>query len=220
VGIRNILLGNPQGKTAWRRLRDGWKKDRERENYERAFALASNPLGLKPGDLVEVGFEDRRTYTVETVLWFHTPTDDPDYTRYAMKDLETGRLALLEVLPGEAGTLLYSLFELVDEIDLDLDLLAVLEDEDTLRHTVETDDGETLEVDYEKDFVTQAELSVFAKEELTCVQVLSFNYCVETEGGEQYLCVEVVEEAEAMNFYRGRKLAETDVVAMGTVGTR
>jgi hypothetical protein len=95
----------------------------------------------------------------------------------------------------------------------------VLEDEDTLRHTVETDDGETLEVDYEKDFVTQAELSVFAKEELTCVQVLSFNYCVETEGGEQYLCVEVVEEAEAMNFYRGRKLAETDVVAMGTVGT-
>ena len=220
MGIRNILLGNPQGKTAWRRLRDGWKKDRERENYERAFALASNPLGLKPGDLVEVGFEDRRTYTVETVLWFHTPTDDPDYTRYAMKDLETGRLALLEVLPGEAGTLLYSLFELVDEIDLDLDLLAVLEDEDTLRHTVETDDGETLEVDYEKDFVTQAELSVFAKEELTCVQVLSFNYCVETEGGEQYLCVEVVEEAEAMNFYRGRKLAETDVVAMGTVGTR
>jgi hypothetical protein len=220
VGIRNILLGNPQGKTAWRRLRDGWKKDRERENYERAFALASNPLGLKPGDLVEVGFEDRRSYTVETVLWFRTPTEDPDYTRYGMKDLESGQLALLEVLPGEAGTLLYSLFELVDEIDLDLDLLEVLEDEDTLRHTVETDDGETLEVDYEKDFVTQAELSVFAKEELTCVQVLSFNYCVETEGGEQYLCVEVVEEAEAINFYRGRKLAETDVVAMGTVGTR
>jgi hypothetical protein len=220
VGIRNILLGNPQGKTAWRRLRDGWKKDKERENYERAFALASNPLGLKPGDLVEVGFEDQRSYTVETVLWFHTPTDDPDYMRYGMKDLESGQLALLEVLPGEAGTLLYSLFELVDEIDLDLDLLEVLEDEDTLRHTVETDDGETLEVDYEKDFVTQAELSVFAKEELTKVQVLSFNYCVETEGGEQYLCVEVVEEAEAMNFYRGRKLAETDVVAMGTVETR
>jgi hypothetical protein len=219
VGIRNILLGNPQGKTAWQRLRDGWKKDRELENYERAFARASNPLRLKPGDLVELGFEDRRSYTVETVLWFHTPTEDPDYTRYGMKDLETGHLALLEVLPGESGRLLYALFELVDEIDLDLDLLAVLEDEDTLRHTVETDEGETLEVDYEKDFATQAELSVFAKEELTKVQVLSFNYCIETEGGEQYLSVEVVEEAEAMNFYRGRKLDETDVVAMGTVVT-
>lgn len=219
MGIRNILLGNPQGKTAWQRLRDGWKKDRERENYERAFARAANPLGLKPGDLVEVGFEDRRSYRVETVLWFHTPTEDPDYTRYGMKDLEAGNLALLEVLPGEAGAHLYSLFELVDEIDLDLDLLAVLEDEDTLRHTVETDDGGTFEVDYEKDFVTEAELSVFAKEERTIVHVLTFNYGIETDGGEEYLTVEVVEEAEAMNFYRGRKLEETDVVAMGTVGS-
>jgi hypothetical protein len=38
---------------------------------------------------------------------------------------------------------------------------------------------------------------------------------VQVKGGDQG-----VEEAEAMKFYRGRKLAETDLVAMGTVETR
>lgn len=218
MNMRKLVLGNPQGKTAWQRLKDKWQKEKAGERYASAFAEAYNPLGLKPGDLVETGFLDTRALEVETVLWYRTPKGDPDIVRYGLKDLESGELSLLEVLAGgpEEG-LVHSLFELIDEMDLDRQLLDVLENEDSLQHTTQGDGGQAVAIDYEKDFVTDATLTVFQATESATFSVTTFNYCHETEEGESYLTVEVIADSGWMNFYLGRRLEGTDVSAMGTV---
>ena len=216
MNMRKLVLGKPQGRTAWQRLKDKWQKEKADERYAAAFAEAYNPLGLKPGDLVETGFLDTRALEVETVLWYRTPKGDPDIVRYGLKDLESGALSLLEVLAGgPEDALVHSLFELVDEMDLDRQLLDVLENEDSLQHTTHGD--QTVAIDYEKDFVTDATLTVFQATESATFSVTTFNYCHETEEGESYLTVEVIADSGWMNFYLGRRLEGTDVSAMGTV---
>ena len=216
MNMRKLVLGNPQGRTAWQRLKDRWQKEKDGERYAAAFAGAFNPLGLKPGDLVEIGFLDSRALQVETVLWYRTPKGDPDIVRYGLKDLESGALSLLEVLAGGSDNeLVHSLFELVDEMDLDRQLLEVLEHEDSLQHT--TDGDQAVAMDYDKDFVTDATLTVFQATELAEFSVTTFNYCHEAEESESYLTVEVIADSGWMNFYLGRRLEGTDVSAMGTV---
>jgi hypothetical protein len=218
MNMRKLMLGNPRGRTAWQMLKDKWQKEKAAERYATTFAKAYNPLSLKPGDLVELGFVDSRSLTVETVLWYQTAAGEPDIARYGLKDLESGALSLLEaVAGGPDDELVHSLFEFIDEMELDPQLLDVLEHEDSLRHTVEGEGGHPVELDYDKDFVTDATLTVFQATESTTFLVTTFNYCHGTDEGESYLTVEVIADSAWMNFYLGQRLAQTDVAAMGTV---
>ena len=218
MALRDVMLGDPKGKTAWQRLRDSWSEGRARDGWLRAFAKAYNPLGLQPGDLVELGFLDQTGFEVEMVLWFQTAAGDPNYVRYGLKRLESNDVALLEVMPGvgdEPRTC--SLFELVDDFVLDDRLLAVLDEEEVLQRTIADGDGSEVELEFEKEFVSDARVSIFgAEDQHRDVRVFTYNYFRGDEQGEQYLTVEVVEEAEWMNFYLGRRVAETDILALGT----
>ncbi len=219
MGMRRLLLGDAKGKTAWQRLRDGWRRERAEEERSRAFARAYNPLGLEPSNLVEVAGE---TYEVETVLCYHTPGDDPDFTRYGLKHLHTSKPLLLEAMPeGRPGSLVLSLFELADELTLDRELLLTLENEDVLRHTEPTAQGEEV-IDYQKDFQTDAELTMFSATEHVLTEVVAFSYFRPPAGEaeERYLSVEVAPEEGWMSFLRGRRIAARDVLALGTAQSK
>ena len=218
MALRDVMLGDPKGKSAWRRLKDSWAEGRARDSWSRGFAKVYNPLGLKPGDLVELGFLEQTGFEVEMVLFFQTPAGDPNYVRYGLKRLESNDVALLEVMPGvgeEPRTC--SLFELVDDFVLDDRLLAVLDEEEVLQRSVADGDGAEVELDFEKEFVSDARVSIFgAEDQHRDVQVFTYNYFRQDEQGEQYLSVEVVEQAEWMNFYLGRRVEENDILALGT----
>lgn len=226
MATRNLFLGNPQGKTAWQHLKSRWAGARQQQVWSTAFARITNPLNLKPGDLVEIGFMDKVGWNVETVLFFRTPDGDPDYIRYALQRIGQTELAMLEVMPGgdegEPNTL--SLFSLIDEFELDEQLLEVLDAEDVLRRTDVDAQGRQVEIDYQKDFVTEATVEIFSKDEVRKVRVFTYNYFTPAPAdaspdepqGEGYLCVEVVEDARWMNFYKGRRLDTSDVLALGT----
>jgi len=220
--VRELLLGKTGGKTAWQHLRDRWARGRARERWTEELAKVWNPLGLAPGDLVEIGFADRKAYRVETVLGYRTPPGDPNYVRYGLSEIGAGQVRVLEVMPGQGeGERLLALFELVDEFALDRRLLRVLTDEDVLRQTVPDARGRAVEVDFGKDYETEASVDVFDAEGHSAVDVVSFNYFAqegegEGEGEEAYLSVEVLEQAEWMCFYRGHALQKSDVVALGS----
>lgn len=218
MALRDVMLGDPKGKSVWRRLRDGWSESRAHEAWQRAFAKVYNPLGLKPGDLVEVGFLDQTGFEVEMVLWFQTGGGDPDYVRYGLKRLESNEVALLEVMPGVGDEArICSLFELVDDFVLDERLLAVLDDEEVLQRTVADVDGVERDLAFAKEFISEARVSIFGSgDQNRDVHVFTYNYFREDEQGDQYLTVEVVDDAEWMNFYLGRRIGETDILALGT----
>jgi hypothetical protein len=217
--MREILLGNARGMTAWDRLRRRWQREKAAEERERAFARAFNPLHMKPGDLVEIEGE---TWEVEALLWFHTPKGSPDYVRYSAKHMQTGALCLLEAIPegrGDDDRLVLSRFELVDELDWDEELLDVLQHEDVLRHA-EVVDGEEAAVDYRKDFETDAELTFFTAEDHAVADVTTFNYFHEGPDGESYLAVDASPEQRSLCFYRGRRIEPAAILALGTAGAR
>ncbi len=218
MGLREVMLGDPKGQTAWQRLKTGWARSRAKETWERQIGRAYNPLGLLPEDVVEIGFLEQTGFTVDMVLWFHSPHGDPDYVRYGLKRMEANDVVLLEVMPGvgsEPRTV--SLFELVDDSPLDENLLDVLDEEETLRRTIETDDGQANDIDFAKEFVSEAQVRIFGADwEHRQARVFTYNYFREDEQGEHYLAVEVVEQAEWMNFYLGKRVDEADILALGT----
>jgi hypothetical protein len=215
MSIRRLLLGDPRGMTAWQRWRERWKKESAAEQREKAFARAYNPLRLKPGNLVEIGPD---SYEVQTVFWYATPGDDPDYARYGLVHLEKRDTAVLEAMPEspDDDRLVLSLFEVADELELDEQLLEVLRHEDVLRHT---DPGDHV-IDWHKDFETEATLTVFSADEVVETEIATFNYFVEDDTGERYLTVEVAPEEGWMSFFRGRRLERDQVLALGTVPSR
>lgn len=214
-----MLLGDPRGMTAWQRLRERWSKERAAEERAKVFARAYNPLRLKPGNLVEIGPD---TYEVQTVLWYATPGSDPDYARYGLVHLEKRDPAVLEAMPEspdphpEDDRLVLSLFQLQDELDLDEQLVDVLRHEDVLRHT-EPDDRV---VDWQKDFETDATVTVFSADDIVTTEVATFNYFALDASGERYLTVEVAPEEGWMSFFRGKRLERHEVLALGTAPSR
>ena len=134
MGMREVLLGKAGGRTLWQRMRDGWRKGKAAEEWKVQFGRAFNPLRLKPGDLVEIGFVDARTFEVETVLWFRTPEGDPDYVRYGMKDLERGDVGMRGPprIPGRGEVRDVELIRgrgVVGEVGVDLVAVDVADDE-------------------------------------------------------------------------------------------
>lgn len=218
--LRDVMLGAPKGKTAWQRLKSGWAESRAAETWQRGFSKAYNPLGLRPGDVVEIGFLEQTGFEVDMVLWFQSSAGDPDYVRYGLKRMGSSEVALLEVMPGGAGEpRTCSLFELVEDFSLDERLLAVLDEEEVLQRTVVDNNGQEIELDFEKEFVSDAKVSIFGPDnQHRDVRVFTYNYYREDEEGEHYLSVEVVDKAEWMNFYLGKRVEETDVLALGTAG--
>ncbi len=218
MALRDIMLGDSKGKTAWQRLKEGWNQSRAEETWNKKFRRAYNPLGLRPGDVVEVGFLEQTGFVVDMVLWFHSPHGDPDYVHYGLKRMEASDVVLLEVMPGvgtEPRTV--SLFELVDDFALDEQLLDVLDEEEVLQRTVDQGDGQAAEMDFAKEFVSEALVRIFAEDnEHREAKVFTYNYYREDEQGEHYLAVEVVEQAEWMNFYLGKRIDEADVLTLGT----
>jgi hypothetical protein len=219
AGMRDTLLGKATGRTGWQKIKSGWQASKDREAWQRKFHKAYNPLSLGHGDLVEIGFTDRESFEVQTILWFQTPAGEPDYVRYALKHMGSGELSLLEVIPdGSDGELIHALFELVDEFELDERLIEMMEKEDTLRQTVEDADGKEVVLDYQKDFVVEAQVELFDKETARTLELLTVNYCIEqTDGQEAYLAVEVNDTEEWMSFYRGKRIKETDITSYGSV---
>ena len=219
MSMRNIFLGNEQGDTAWQKFKGKWKQSRDAEKVNSELKKAYNPLKVRPGDIVELGLVDKSSYEIETLVWYQTAEGDPDYIRYALKDLQTSKLSLLEVMDDtEMGGLTYAIFQLKDEFDLDEKLIDVIENEDFLQHAVVSDSGEETVCDYAKDFIAEATIHLITKTDFSSYQVTSANYFLEHENqAETYLTIEVIEENEWMSIYEGKKIKSVEVSAIGSL---
>ena len=221
MGAREIILGRSGGKSAWQHLKDKWAAGRAEERWNKAFARAYNPLGLQPGDLVELSPEltggevgDDDSYEVDSVIWYATPEGSPDIVRYGLSPMIGGEAGmLLEVMPGEGpGELLHGLFRLQEDIELDDDVVGALE-ADTL--TYDAGDGP---VDFAKDFETEATITAFGKEHaLTEIGAWLFNF-YDPDDETSYVSVDAFDAPiESASIHLGRGVDGAAIRSYGTV---
>ncbi len=212
MGIREIALGKTGGKTGWQHLKDRWAASRAEDKWQREFPKAYNPLGIKPGDLVDIGLTDEQSYEVDTVIWYHTPDGLPDIVRYGLQPLiGDGTPRLLEVMPGDGpGELLHSLFEGTEDMLLDDDIVAQLE-ADAMDYDFE--DGP---VEVEKDFETESTVMAFGKE-FALTELAAFTYSFFAVHDENlYLSVDALDEPHnTASIYVGRSIDPAQLTIHG-----
>ena len=214
MSMRQLLLGNKRGKTGWQRLKDRWAAGKAEDKWEEALADAFNPLGLKPGDLVDLGVSGDESYEVELFCCYRTPDGAPNFARYSLRPLiGDGDALVLEAMPsGELGELIYALFQHDRDVPLDDDAVAMLEAA-TLVY-----ERETGEVEHHKDFETEAKISVLGKDhELQMFDAFCFNF-FDPQNEQSYLAVDALDHPHnTAHVYVGRAIDGAEVEAIGTV---
>ena len=214
-----MLLGKSDGETFFAKVKRNWRDGKNQEERQLQLKRVYNPLKCQPGDTIDIGSIETETYSVKSILHYKTPNQDPNFVRYSLESMTNPNgLQVLEVMPGaDSQGETYSMFRQLDEFELDEDLITIMENEDVLTQTVETDSGEEEEFDFIKDFVTEANVTLISQESMQEFQVTGVNYYKQNSDEEMYLCVEILEEAEWMQFWEGKRLKSIEVSAMGTL---
>ena len=139
MSLRRMIRGRDDGKTGWEHLKSWWSGEGERRP---AHPLTGrfNPLNLDLKQMIELSSPKVKAHEVDGVLCFEPVGAGERATRYELKGTRPPQV--LEVLEqGESGSALYTLYELVDEFELDEELLRVCREDDDLKHSLDEGDG-------------------------------------------------------------------------------
>ena len=213
MSMRELMLGKSGGKTGWQHLKDRWNSAKQQERYDELLAKLPNPLGLQPGDLVDIGWADKDSYEVELLCAYVTPGEDPDFTRYSLRPLiGDGDGCVLEAMPsGEHGELLFSLLEREDDVPLDDETVAMLED-DVLFYP-----RRGRETEHHKDFEVEVKITVLAADKSSReFGAFCFNF-FEAEDDNSYVAIDALDHpVNTAHVYVGKAVDEGMVDATGT----
>jgi|GEM_PF-2705468 len=215
MGVRELVVGRSSGKSAWQHLKDKWASSRAEDRWQEAFKRAYNPLGLRPGDLVDMGLTGDESYEVDSVIWYATPAGSPDFTRYGLRPLiGDGYPKLLEAMEGDGpGEVIHAIFEPIEDLPLDDELIELLEGAE-IPH--ENEHGQQLV--YVKDFQTEADVHAFGKDwALTRLATFTFNF-YDPDDEQAYVSVDALDEPHnTASAYEGRAIDAAEINAIGTV---
>lgn len=203
--LKNIFFGKSEGKTAWQLIRD---------KIFGANILPINPFALQLGDLVDLHKSTTRNFRCENIIRYRSEDNKEVWVRFGLKDLLSGEVFLLEIMPDGSGDYFYILFKLIDEIEYDTNLVNTIKEENVLRFTHDNNI-----IDYEKDFIIICSLEITRKNKYIEIKnILSANYVYRnnTNNTEEYLSIDIVSEHNRISFYHGEKLLLSDIIAYGT----
>lgn len=214
MSLRRIMHGNPQGKTGWEHIKDWFSGEDEVPKKIHPLQGRFNPLNLNLGQMIEISTPKPKAYEVDGVLCFEPIGAGERATRYELKGTRPPQV--LEVLKqGESGSELYTLYELVDEFELDEELIRMCRQDDDLKHSLDDGLGEgEVETTYLKDASARARVLIHDTEGTTQGEVEGFYYT--SVSGDRFLTVEIWRSERWMRFYVGRELRSSQVMSLGT----
>ena len=213
MSLRRMIRGNDEGKTGWEHIKSWWSgEDDKRPTHPLKGQF--NPLNLDLKQMIELSNPRSKAYEIDGVLCFEPIGAGERATRYELKGTRPPQV--LEVLEqGESGSELYTLYELVDELELDEELLRVCREDDDLKHSLDEGDGAgEVESTYLKDASARARVLIHDVEGSSRGEVEGFYYTAES--GDRFLTVEVWRAERWMRFYVGRELRSSQVMSLGT----
>lgn len=211
MSLRRFLLGDPKGKTVWQIIKERWSSDQEAEDLEKEFAKLVNPLSLSWDRKVELADFPDEIFDVVALIDCR-PRDgvsenDTRPIRYLLNQVAGDRELVLEAIK-QNEEVLYTLFAAADEFGFDEAFFDILENEPTLRQTIEGEAG-PMEMDYQKEFSAELKLVALSAEGITTTRVKSFSYIrrsAEEEEEEAYALVEVNDSDGWTTIYIGYPL--------------
>jgi len=214
MSLRRIMRGNPKGRTGWEHIKDWFSGEDETKKPRHPLKGRFNPLNIDLGQMVELSTPQAKAYEVDGLLCFEPIGAGERATRYELKGTRPPRV--LEALSqGESGAELYTLYELVDEFELDEELIRVCREDDDLKHSLDEGDGAgEVEVTYLKDANARARVLIHDTEGTSVGEVEGFYYT--SESGDRFLTVEVWRAERWMRFYVGRELRASQIMSLGT----
>ena len=213
MSLKESLKGNPKGKTAWEHLQDWWSGDDDKEQAPpHPLKGRFNPLKLSLGETVEVSAPKPTAYEVKGVLCFEPLGAGERATRYELKG--TRPPLALEVLEGSdgEGSELYTLYQLVDELPLDEELVKICQNDPDLTHSLDEGEGE-VSTTYHKDASARARVLLYDTDGRGQAELEGFYYT--SASGDRFLTVEVWRDQGWMRFYVGRELRAGQVMSLG-----
>jgi len=165
-----------------------------------------NPLGLTVGAPLELTAGRPGRYVVSGVTCFEPLGPGERATRYELASVYPP--LAVEVLDAPHG-LSFTLYELAEESDLDLELLRVCQREDSIDHTYDARGvGDAQTTTYLKDAEGRSRALLLDAQGASEGDVRGFYY---SAGDGRFLTVEVWEAARWMRFYVGRDLPGSGV---------
>ena len=207
---KSLFRGDPEGKTGWELLRDWWRGD---EPPKDPLAGFPNPLELRPGDAVELSLGRATRWEVEGLFAFFDGKKSLN-TRYELSRRGEQRFLEDYTVDGERSWLE---LELVEELALDEELLAICEEDETLDHTLYDEANDREEVTtYHQEGAGRYRALYFEREveQPVSAEVLHFHYFSEEK--RRYLTVEVWPDEGWMRFFVGRDFPARSITALGT----
>ena len=219
MNLRRMILGDPEGQTAFQKMKSKWDSARIEEELQKSFASIPNPLSIKWGDKLEIfGVEDvlLQVGAVEHCLLEGSEPDDPQMVRYHLKEVGGDHELHIEaIINGEEVE--YALFEIAEEFEFDEELADVLDKEDTLRQSFEDDEGQPAFVDYDKENDFNMEIKGFHSEGQFSARLRVVAYFCENEAGEEeFLSVEISDKDGWTTIYLGRPLQASEITSFGS----
>lgn len=215
MSLRETFLGRSGGKSLFQKWKEGWNKNRNQEVWSGDFDRVFNPLGLKPGQLVDL---PNGSFKVESILAFQSAEGDI-LTRYSLAALEENAFFYLEAMKEGAHGVSYALFELADEFELDQNFIRGLQDVDYINHDL----GESLEAGdeprtvYDKEFERHYRMQNFSKEAMHETDCHMFGYFRKLgDGKEEFLSVDIFNAEGWISIFRGFQMRAPDIEAFGS----
>ena len=217
MSLHEMVMGKAGGKTGWQHFKDKWAAGQAKDKWQRLAKTACNPLGLKPGDLVDLGLTGDESYEVELWCWYRTGRENPDFARYSLKPmLGDGEIITLEAMPGgESGELILSVLRHDQDVPLDDDSIAMLE-ADELWY-----ERGGREVQHGKDFEVEAEIIVFGKDWAVSEYPAHCFSFYELANEQRYVSVDALDHPHNVaHVHVGAAIDEAEVNAIGTAEVR
>jgi len=218
MNLRRMILGDPNGQTAFQKMKAKWDDARVQEELQLAFSTIANPLNLKWGDKLEIfGFEDvlLEVGAVENCLIEGAEAKDAKMVRYHLREVGGDHELHIEAICN-GDEVEYALFEIAEEFEFDEGLTQIIDTEDVLRQSFEDDHGKPGYIDYEKENDFAMELEGFHEEGTfkTRMRVIAYFY-ENPDGDEEYLSVEINDSDGWTTLYLGRAIMASEITSFG-----
>jgi len=218
MNLRRMILGDPNGQTAFQTMKANWDEARVQEELQKAFSSIVNPLKLKWGDKLEIfDFEGvlLEVGAVENCEIEGAEATDPKMIRYHLREVGGDHELHIEAICS-GDNVEYALFEIAEEFEFDEGLTRIIDTETVLRQSFEDDDGEPGHIDYEKENDFAMELEGFHEEGTfkTRMRVAAYFY-ENADGEEEYLSVEINDNDGWTTLYLGRSIKASEITSYG-----
>jgi hypothetical protein len=214
MSIKRLIKGNTQGKTGWEHIKSWWSEDDQKPDLKALLKRQFNPLGLFLGDMVEISDltqKENTAHEIENIICFQPVHGGDKVTRYEFKNTQSSCLEALESSEG----VLYTLYHLDDEFEVDDQLVRVCEEDDYMEHTQQDEKDQKTVIRYLKDAVVESRAIIFSENQYYQVDVFGFYYSNEDESS--FLTVETWIDARWMRFYVGKNINHRQILSLGSL---